>query len=971
MKGHIFHIFTAIAIPVLTACSDIDLPGSQSMTQTDDIRFSASMRDGASDTRGTSMLSLCEGALPMASRHSADSLYLHSEIVDWATPADGTTRSNMVGSQSGMYGQFNVSAYYYTDSWTSSKALYQPNFLYSVSASGDMTNGYALDSRRYWPESGKMRFIAFAPFDSANAGDYVMANVDSVSGPYVHIEANSDVASQKDLLVAYSEEVDCSGARAPQNLNFKHALSCIQFVSASDMDTVRVKSIAIKGVTYRGDLRYADNMADAASSSTAESSLNDSYHAWEGVRDFSLSLVDSENPDGKEANPGDVITDSEHSFLMFPQVVPDSARVEITLTRKKAGQWGADEVMFGYISGKRWPAGKIVRYRLSNNSWWQELQVSTLPAFPPTGGENYFSITSFATADDGSRTGVKWTVQYEDPSNPGTFIDTKPSWYSFETDNNGAVNPDSIKVTATASEVNHTVDLDYELTTVGTYGTQSNPYNLSTGATGATQVGTTANCYIVDRPGWYILPLVYGNGIVSGADNKQAYNPGTDSSNGAISNFVNNLGNPISSPYILTDCATQATSVGASSAKVIWQDSPGLVSSSSISVDKTAFGGNGGILFEVPASAIKQGNSVIGLQVPGSDGQMMWSWHIWITPFFRDGLDPLVSETIGISNHEGARFDMLFTYLGWRSKDPIQIYTERTSKVRFTATVNGRTLTKDLSVVQAPFVSYWHGSNTYYQWGRKDPFMPFLRSYDSTWYDADGNFHSANLSAEKFGNGVDALKGRIRNPSVFQITDETTDSSGAWVPTNLNIFTNLWNGTFAGVPTVNVYDPKAIEPVKVPSHNNLKTVYDPSPAGFKVPPVHTFTGFTDTGNNIGELRDNPKNWNGTLVQYDFDCAGGVTDPYVYLFYTNPEKTAYIAFPLTGYRDWRANADGTSGNTLNMGSYGYFWTAGVASPYQGYYLELRKDPPASGGKAWIMPLDYFWQTDAFPVRPVRE
>lgn len=988
MKSHIFHIsilFGSVALLSLIGCNADDF-GMPSQKATADIRFTTSLHDGGTtDTRGRSLdFPDYEGVLPMSVSNSTDSMYLHSEVLDWTasdTDMESMTRSNLVTSQNGMYSQFNVSAYHYTDDWTASKAKYKPNYFYFTSASGDMGSGYSMDSQRYWPNEGKMRFLAFAPFSTWNTGDFIMGNVDSISGPYVHIEANADVSQHRDLLVAYSEEVECSGARAPQNLNFKHALSCIQFVMASDMDTIRVKSIEIDNVKYRGDMRFADNMADKDASSSADASLNSSYYAWDGYRNFKLNLADSDNPNGKQVKGGDVITDDTHSFLMFPQALPDTsaAKVTITLSRLKNGSWGADESMFGYLNGKKWPAGKIVRYRLSNNSWWQELQVSTLPAFPPTGGDHYFSITSYDLASDGTRTPIKWTAQYEDPNNPGTFIDTKPTWFDFDTVNNGAINPASIKVTAQATSDYHPVDLEAALKNASpaSYGTQSNPYNLSTNTTGTSAIGTTANCYIVDRPGWYILPLVYGNGIVSGSDNKNAYDPGTDTANGAISGFVNNLGQTISSPYILTDCASQASSVTSSSAGIVWQDHANLIRNTSISVDKSAFGGKGGILFEVAAGDITQGNSVIGLKVPGSTDEMMWSWHIWVTPFFRDGLDPIITETIGITNYDGTPFDMLFTPLGWRSEDPLKVYPPRSSKVKFTAvTSDGRTLSKILNVEQAPFVSFWHGSNTYYQWGRKDPFMPFVKSYNQTWYDADGNFRYQYPNAEKFGNGATALQKRIQNPSVFHITDETKDASGAVVPANLSVYTNLWNATFSLAPTVNKYDPTAIEPIKIPSHNNVKSVYDPCPPGFKVPPVHTFTGFTSTGNNIGQITENPKNWNGTLMEYTYECGGEtgyeINTPSVYLFYTNPEKTAYIAFPLTGYRDWRSGDGVTSGSGIQMGDYGYSWTAGVASSNQAYYLELmRNDPKVTTSTGWVQPLDYFWQVDALPVRPCKD
>lgn len=983
-RPYTYILLASASLAASFGCSDEIGLQAPSAGESNEIRFSASM--SGTRTRSDILNPFMENVeqrevLPMVVKETNDSMYLHCEILDWGTGLNAcpeATRSNMVHSTGGMYGQFNVSAYHYTDDWSASKANYRPNYFYFQGTTGSMEGGYSLDTRRYWPESGKMRFLAYAPYDPSNSGAFKMANVDSVSGPYVHIAIDKNAANHKDLVVAYTQKIDCTGSRTAVPMNFKHALSCVQFVMASDMETCRIKKIVIRNAKYEGDMMFRTNMADeSASSADSDATLNNSYAPYDSyVQDITLDLT-TDYPGGKEAKADSIVTDENHSFMMFPQVLPDNASVEVTLSRQKSdGSWDDDEVMLGYLSGKHWPAGKIVRYKISNERWWQELQVSSLPSFTPQGGTQNFSITSFDTASDGTRKPIKWTARYEDPNNPGSFISTPPSWYSFPTDNDGAIDPQSVTVTVKANEVDHSINMDDALKSVGSYGTQSNPYNLSTNSTGKTNIGSTANCYIVDRPGWYILPLVYGNAIKDGSDNTDAYRPNTSTGNGALQNFVNCLGNDISSPYILTDCASQKSGITSGSAKVVWQDQQNLVRDANISVDMTAFGGNGGILFEITSDDIKQGNCVIGLQLPGQTDQMMWSWQIWVTPFFRPGLDPLIPETLAVTNISGDIHNMMYVNLGWNSVQPVDIYKERTNRVEFTATTSdGRTLTKYMTVNQAPFVKYWHGSNTYYQWGRKDPFMPFVVSWEQTWYDSTGAERKQNPSAAKWGDGKTALKERILNPGIFHTANDEWAllNNGTWNyrPVNWEMYTNLWDATYSAKPTVNIYDEKAIEPVRVPSRVNVKTVYDPCPPGYKVPPIHTFTGFTNTGNDIGSLVYSPKNWNGTLIQYDYDCNGGITEPYVYLFYTNEDKTEYIACPLTGYRDWRWSDEyQAAGFSYQMGNYGYTWTAGAASDNEGYYLELRKDPGADG-TGWIMPLDYFWQLDGLTVRPCHE
>lgn len=962
--NNIFISAICIASVALCSCSD-EIFDIEAPAVSDDIRFKATLSDSwpsRSDANGEMEYE----AVPMTARTTGDSLFLTSEILDWTSPAEGTSRSNMVHSTGGMYDSFNVSAYHYTTEWDSTISAYQPNYFYYESASGSMASGYAMDSKRLWPSTGKMRFIAFAPFSTWNTGAYVLANVDGSTGTYVHIEVDSVVSKHQDLLVAYTEEIDCSGAAKQVALNFKHALCCVQFVLADDMEDCRIKNISIKNVKYWGDMRFRDNMAEPTARSSADASLNDSYYPWDGTRNFTLDLADGSNANGAEVSSGDLITDENHSFMMFPQVLPDNAMVEITLSRKADdGTWGSEEVMYGYISAKRWPAGKIVRYRVSKDRWWQQLMVSNMPAFPPFGGDQYFSITSYDTDTEGKMTGVEWVAEYEDPNAPGTFTST-PSWFTLEMAANSAgdVDPRQIKVTAQSVPVSYTVDLNAKLKAVGSYGTEANPYNLTTGATGTADIGSTANCYVVDRPGWYIFPLVYGNAIENGSQNTPAFKPNTGGANSSLNNFLNHLGQEISSPYILTDCPAQA-GVTASSAAIIWQDKQNLIRT--VAVDKTAFGGKGGIKFQIQEGDIAQGNVAIGLQSPTDAGAMMWSWHIWVTPFLRTGLDPIITESISITNHTSRQFDMMFVNLGWCSLEPIKIYSPRSSRVRFTATTSdGRTRVTYLDVKQSPFVEYWHGYNTYYQWGRKDPFQPFVKSWNqmpywtgegstgATWYPP-----SADL-----GYSAEGLKNRIQKPNTFHQVPEI----GSIPEGPDKMFTNLWDATFADVPFVNKYEPTRIEILMPPTRNNVKSVYDPCPAGFKVPPIDTFTGFTNTGNNIGALVDNPKNWNGVLSQYTYDCGGDpdTQHPYIYLFYTDTKQDNYIAIPSMGYRDWR-NYGGNAGQAINMGQYGYLWTAASANESEGYYLEVRKNP--SG--AWVAPIDYFWHTDAFPLRPCRE
>lgn len=73
-------------------------------------------------------------------------------------------------------------------------------------------------------------------------------------------------------------------------------------------------------------------------------------------------------------------------------------------------------------------------------------------------------------------------------------------------------------------------------------GTADRPWNLSN-RTGADAVENTASCYVINGPGHYCFPLVYGNAIRNGADNPAAYSS-TSTNPYVLKQFVNYINYP-------------------------------------------------------------------------------------------------------------------------------------------------------------------------------------------------------------------------------------------------------------------------------------------------------------------------------------------------------------------------------------------------------------------------------------------
>ena len=97
------------------------------------------------------------------------------------------------------------------------------------------------------------------------------------------------------------------------------------------------------------------------------------------------------------------------------------------------------------------------------------------------------------------------------------------------------------------------IDIDKLLQDASPKGSEAAPYNLANPgqiiAPASATIKCTANCYIVDAPGYYILPLVYGNAYHNFQPNENAYKyTGSYTGDQILSTFKDYLGYDITSP---------------------------------------------------------------------------------------------------------------------------------------------------------------------------------------------------------------------------------------------------------------------------------------------------------------------------------------------------------------------------------------------------------------------------------------
>ena len=337
------------------------------------------------------------------------------------------------------------------------------------------------------------------------------------------------------------------------------------------------------------------------------------------------------------------------------------------------------------------------------------------------------------------------------------------------------------------------------------YDLQGNPLSM-----------TSANCYVVSAPGWYKFPLVYGNTLKNGSPNM-----------GAVQSYhVRHDGGAIGQPWIRASLGGDL--VNDYTAALVWQDnkpecsyagcnnpSHGVIDTDKLEVrmdNNMAY-----MYFYVPQHSIQPGNNLLALK---KGGDIVWSWHIWITD---QPLEP-----------KDGRY--MSTLIGWTpislqgGNGGLDVYPARSEELKIVqVTSDGQKIPegqeKEILVIQEGTTKqilssdrvYRFGRSVYFQYGRKDPMFPALSTGEKKQtnvtqtnvtqeiYDADGNLLAGNDGDMPVYGGEKSVPHSIKNPAVFYTTNTpfAQQVGGYW-------------------------------------RTDLKTVYDPSPIGYRV--IDSFDG---------------------------------------------------------------------------------------------------------------------------------
>ena len=742
------------------------------------------------------------------------------------TRADITTLSNM--------GNFSTTAFY-----GSSDTSLEPWFY-----DKDTKKDGNLVAPIYW-DWIKNHACFYAVYPKPDNNKIKLSPEGYTSTPYVDFEVEPNVKNQKDLMTACSGPVHSTvtnisametQATAPRtDLTFRHALTAVRFKVGQNLSWNKtISKVEIIGAKSKG--RY-----------TLSSQYDGTGAAWSGQSTpatFTLGGDGTVNVSTSE-NVNQIImgnTGDNYTFYMIPQ----------TLTGVQVKVFFSDgsTPITATLTG-RWKPGTTKTYALSQNTstWQYQLTVGNpaAAAYTETTAASY-TVQSYRTAPIGTQQPVAWkVVSYQESTDGGATFGTettaKPAWLtalSMESGNGGTSAESGTATLKKAEVIDHLASYNKVLRDATPKGSAGNPYNLSN-ATGAAGIENTANSYLISAPGYYRIPLVYGNAIKGGTTNSHAYQTSV-SGTGVLQHFKDHAGVDINSPYInmqnASDPATQAA--------IVWSDQSGLVDGLSV----TGSGANSYVNFHVPQDQIKNGNAVIA--VKNASGTVMWSWHLWF-----DHSDVL--NTIACTNYEGKVYNFTkqtlgFAYLKWEGS----AYNKpRVARVKVEQTIaNGGTKRYAyIDITQNPG-SVKEISSTLYQFGRKDA-LPGTNTI------AQGSYSFDNTT------GGRSIGYAIQHPENMFIYAGTFNYD--WCNAT---YDNLWSAD----NTVKSFNDNPV----------VKTVYDPCPAGFHMPASNAFTGFiTTTGT-------------GTSTQSQFNVSGDWDMGWN--FKAGGSSTATVYFPASGVRD---------------------------------------------------------------------
>ena len=662
------------------------------------------------------------------------------------------------------------------------------NYLYNeqVKVDGTMVNPVKWKKS----ESSKLKFFAVHP---AKDGSNPLVTTTSGTNPVVNYSPEANAKKHIDVLVANTEAFnydDYVSQKIP--IRFSHATTAVYFKVGNDLSyNQQVQKIEIRNVLGSGTY-------DIATKTWTPSTTK---------KNFALELS---TPFSTAVNPGAIMNGGDGVFFMVPQDIPADADVKITFVSGKSvvAKIGGN--------GKKWVAGTTKTYAISNPKDLEDRN-AVLSVEAEKLVYNYdetnvpFKVTSYSQLTGSGRPAKAepWTItKYEFSADGTTWTEGKPSMVAAMSSESGNGGTSAEARVMTLANDFHDYKAEREAA-----------LKAAPEATGTVDLSKvngpqeTANCYVVSASGKYSFPMVYGNAIKNGAKNVSSYTSSYPASEYIFNKFwgVSEInGSDIT---------------GADGAKVLWTSTPDIVS------DVTINGSN--VEFKVNKDKMKEASVIIGVTKNTLGAyNVLWSWHIWITS----------KDVIDTSKDYFMREPLGFRHTKWQGTT-----YEKDRKVRLTFTQTRTGKTAQVVFTQKAAALVREGQAMYYQQGRKDPLYPSNgMSLQSTGTDPNG-YNRGFLPFWAVKMPLIMARFRTYDPTNGAIGQGKGNGDWMWIN-----FSDQGDGTkyyshAEHATYFNLWDVNNCVGYRNPNAF-VKTVYDPSPAGFRVPRLDEFTKINN-GNN--------------------------------------------------------------------------------------------------------------------------
>lgn len=882
---------------------------------------------------------------------NGEQMYLHTSVepMDAVTTytdpetanAGAATRGTVINSGT-FHRTIGLFAMAYNTSGGSASP-FTPTFMYNVEAAGSgsgatTTNRSFSTAEKYFIPYGKtVKIFAMAPRNPS--GLALPQSSASFSGglPSYTVTVPAFMANQVDLCFAQAT-ANSSNNGAATALNFEHAMAAVRFKVAAGVTSCTINRISIGNLYGTGTVTPFNT--------------NGGWWSYQGDKNTTYSYTNGSSGISHTQNRETDVFESGNAMFLIPQAL-DGVTVTLVVT---AG--GKQRTLSTNLSGN-WTKGNRYVYTLSFDPTDPTTFVVTKTSAGQSGvtwngttgtvgepgGTYAFTVTSHK-----NNVARNYKVQYSSTGADGTWKDLPENSTTLligKSSKSGGTNGAYKHTLQVYQKVTFSNEQTTKLKSASGGGTAQRPTPLD-------KTGESANCYVVRAPGYYNFGSYTGNVVAAGGLQPNT----TVTREGKYVNYKNKSITGITSE---TNGRIMPNSV-----RILWTDVPNLITDLSFQGSL--------ITFNVPRETIQEGNAVIGAF--DSSGTCMWSWHIWVT---WDGL-----ETIPVQHVKaGWTKNVLIRPLGYVNAGQAS-WRNETMYIRFIQSDGGTgwnqaSAQKFVIKQQGAQNRTIPGRYPVYQWGRKDPLLPISSNSSGQGQDAPvypgpgGNTdYLPSKTVLTWNGGSPFYEHTIQNPHL---------------PYG-NVLSDLYTKAFLWDASVKKAANNKDDLVSN-KYDTKKSIYDPSPVGYKVAPIGTFDALAHNGvtgylSNIvtpvplatgGPTGGYGRGWDTALNISSMDNATKVVQ------FRNAGRTTPRTFPiaLLGCRVWKESSSSTSYfNVSRFGTNFFTWTAGRISYAHGTALGMYVSS-SDKTNSWIdlygaseyPSFDHITLQNAYPLLVVQE